>query len=299
MSDKPIVETMELVSKKYKKRSQLGEVFYSLRKNVGAMTGLSILSFMIILLFASLFISWESITATNVMNIHAPPSWQYPFGTDHLGRNLFLRVIYGTRYSLIIGFTTVGAAVLIGASLGSFAAYFGGKLDEVIMRFSDILASIPGVLLGMVIISVLGQSLRNLIIAVGVSYIPIFIRMSRASVLTVRNQEFVEAAKAIGLSNIRIIYTQVLLNGLSPIIVQITVNLGHAIILAASLSFMGFGVPVPHPEWGALIATGRAFARTSPWLMTFPGLFIMATVLALNLLGDGLRDALDPKMKKR
>ena len=283
----------------YRKRSQFVEILYSLRKNVSAMTGIIILACVFITLIASFFISWQSITSTNLMMMRAPPSWQHPFGTDHLGRDLFLRTIYGSRYSLLIGFSTVGAAVIIGGTLGSFAAYFSGKLDEIIMRISDILASIPGLLLGMVVISVLGQSLRNLIIAVGISYVPIFIRMSRAAVLTVRNQEFVEAARSIGLSTPRIIFTQVVPNGLSPIIVQATVNLGHAIILSASLSFMGFGVPVPAPEWGALISAGRAHMSTAPWLMLFPGLFILLTVLALNLLGDGLRDALDPKMKRR
>jgi len=287
------------VSRRYKKRNPFVEIIHSLSKNVGAMTGFVLFCLIFLTFIASLFISWDSILSTNVMNIHAPPSWQHPFGTDHLGRDLFLRTIYGTRYSLLIGFSTVGAALVVGASLGSYAAYFGGKLDEVIMRISDILASIPGLLLGMVLVSVLGQSLRNLIIAVGISYIPIFIRMSRASILTVRNQEFVEAARAVGLSKIRIIYTQVLPNGLSPLIVQVTVNLGHAILLAAALSFLGLGVPVPHPEWGALIAAGRAHILSAPWLMIFPGVFIMITVLALNLLGDGLRDALDPKMKRR
>ena len=299
MSEK-VADNTNLASKKYVKRSQLGEIFYSLSKNIGAMTGLIILTIMIlILIFSFFFISWEAVTASNVMYRFAPPSLRFPFGTDHLGRDLFLRTLYGSRYSLIIGFATVGSAATIGVVLGSFAAYYGGKLDDLIMRFSDILQAIPGILLGMVIISVLGQSLQNLIIAVGVNYIPIFTRMTRASVLTVRNQEFVEAARAIGLSNLRIIFTQVLTNGLSPIIVQITVNLGHAIILSASLSFMGFGVPIPAPEWGSLIATGREFARSAPWLMTFPGIFIMLTVLSLNLLGDGLRDALDPKMKRR
>jgi len=299
MSDKS-GDAVDLVLKQYKKRNQFVEVFYSLRKNPGAFTGLIILCAMFfIAIYSVLFISWESITASNVPYRFSPPSLRFPFGTDNMGRDMFLRTLSGSRYSLVIGFTTVGAAAAIGSTLGSFAAYFGGKLDHVIMRFSDTLAAVPGVLLGMVIISVLGQSLQNLIIAVGTTYIPVFIRMSRASVLTVRNQEFVEAARATGLSNLRIIYTQVLPNAISPIIVQMTVNLGHAIILAASLSFMGFGVPLPAPEWGGLIASGRAFARTAPWLMTFPGLFIMMTVLALNLLGDGLRDALDPKMKRR
>jgi len=153
-------------------------------------------------------------------------------------------------------------------------------------------------LLGMVIVTVLGQSIPNLIIAVGVPPIPVFIRITRASILSVRGNEFVESARAIGLSSPRIIFSQVLPNGLAPIIITFTTSIGIAVLVAAALSFLGFGVPVPHPEWGALVAGGRDFIRIAPWLTTFPGLFIMITVLAINLLGDGLRDALDPKLKK-
>ena len=289
-----------LATKKYRRRNQFVEIFYSVRRNPGAFTGLIILcALALTLLYSFIFISWADVVTPNAMNRFQAPSWQFPFGTDQLGRNLLLRTLYGTRYSLLIGVTTVGGAVIIGVSLGSFAAYFGGKIDDIIMRICDTVASIPGIILGMVIVSVLGQSLQNLIIAVTVSFCPMFIRMSRAAILTVKNQEFVEAARAIGLSTMRIIYTQVLPNGLSPIIVSITVNLGTAIMVAAGLSFLGFGVPIPAPEWGSLISTGREFARTAPWLMLFPGLFIMMTVLSFNLLGDGLRDALDPKLKRR
>ena len=287
----------ELITKKYKKRSQLGEIFHRIRRNKGALAGLAIITILFLTFLGSLFISFEAATSSNVPARFTSPNLQYPFGTDNLGRNALLRVVYGTRYSLAIGFGVVGIATLVGVTFGSIAGYFGKHVDDIIMRVSDILASIPGMLLGMVIVTVLGQSLRNLIIAVGITSIPIFIRITRASILTVRGNEFVEAAKAIGISSPRIIFTQVLPNGLAPIIVTITASLGIAIIVAASLSFIGFGVPVPHPEWGAMIASGREFARSAPWLMTFPGLCIMVTVLAFNLLGDGLRDALDPKLK--
>ena len=268
-------------------------------KNKGAMAGLALTFILFLTFIVSLFMSFDSVTATNVFHRFTPPSAEYPFGTDNLGRNLFLRTIFGTRYSIAVAFGANALAAFFGVFLGSIAGFFGKLADEIIMRFSDILASIPGLLLGMVIVVVLGNSLTNLIIAVGVAAIPIFLRITRASILTVRNQEFVEAAKSIGLSNFRIIFTQVLPNGLAPIIVTFTLGLGMSIMVGASLSFLGFGVPVPTPEWGALISGGREYVHAAPWLMIFPGIFIMITVLAFNLLGDGLRDALDPKLKRR
>jgi len=199
---------------------------------------------------------------------------------------------------LIIGFAGVAVSTIFGVTLGSLAGYYGGKIDNVVMRFADILASIPSLLLGMVIMVVLGQSVGNLVIAVGVGGITSFIRISRSSMLTVRNQEYIEAARAVGLPGLRIAFTHGLPNALSPIIVNITTNIGICIIVAASLSYLGFGVPVPAPEWGALISAAREYALSAPWLMALPGVFIMLTVLAFNLLGDALRDALDPKMMR-
>jgi len=290
------------VSKEYKKNSMLKEVFHHMSKNKGAMVGMCIFGAMILVLIGSLFISWEQVTQSiGPLRQYRliPPSWEFPFGTDGQARNAFYRVIFGARYSLSIGFGAAGLAAFFGISLGAFAGFYGGLADELIMRFSDILASIPGILLGMVIVTVLGASLPNLIIAVGVAAIPIYIRITRAAILTVRNQEFVEAAKAVGISNLRIVFTQVLPNSLAPLIVAASVNLGMNIIVSASLSFLGFGIPVPAPEWGSIISVNRDFAHVAMYLMTFPGLFIMLTVLAFNLLGDGLRDALDPKLKKR
>ena len=297
---KPIksASAVEQIMKQNKKRSLMGGIFHSIRRSKSAMAGLIIIVLLFLILLGSLFISFESVTESATANRFRAPDLQFPFGGDNLGRNAFLRTIYGTRYSIVIGFGAVSIATIFGVFLGSFAGFYGGLADDIIMRASDVLASIPGMLLGMVIVTVLGQSLRNLIIAVGVTAIPVFIRITRASVLTVRNNEFVEAARAIGISNVRIVFTQVLTNGLSPIIVTFTASIGLSIIVAASLSFLGFGVPVPHPEWGALVSTGRNYIRNAPWLTTFPGLFIMVTVLAFNLLGDGLRDALDPKMKR-
>ena len=292
------VDQGELLTKKYRKRSQFGEIFHHLTRNKGAMAGLIILAALILVLISTLFISFDRVIQPNMMARFTPPGREFLFGSDSLGRDAFIRVIYGTRYSLGIGFSAALISAIFGIALGAIAGFFGKMADEIIMRFSDILASIPGILLGMVIVTVLGQSLPNLVVAVAVPGIPVYIRISRASILTVRGQEFVEAARAIGLSNFRILFTQVLPNGLAPIIVTFTTSLGITIIVAASLSFLGFGVPVPYPEWGALISSGREFIRVAPWLTTYPGLFIMVTVLAFNLLGDGLRDALDPKLKK-
>ena len=232
------------------------------------------------------------------MNRFQPPSLQHPFGTDDMGRDMFLRTIYGARYSLVIGFGASTISLIIGMSLGAVAGYYGGILEDILMRLSDILASIPGMLLGMCIVVVLGTTLLNLLIAVGICGIPGIMRITRASIISNRSHEYVEAARAIGMSNLNILFTEVLPNGLSPIIVSFTAGLGATILIAASLSFLGFGIPVPLPEWGALISGGRNYIRSSPFLMTYPGLFIMITVLAFNLLGDGLRDALDPKLKK-
>ena len=286
-----------LVSKKYAKRSQFGELLHRLKRNKGAVVGLFVIGILLLLLISTLFISYEAVTSGKVSERLSPPSLQHLFGTDYMGRDLFLRTIYGTRYSLVIG---IGASILssvIGVTLGSIAGYYGRIVEDIIMRASDVLASIPGMLLGMVIVTVLGTSLQNLIIAVGICAVTPFIRITRASIISIKNQEYVEAAKAIGMSNFRLLFTEILPNGFSPIIVTFTAGLGTAIIVAASLSFLGFGIPVPQPEWGALISDGRNYIRTSPYLMTFPGLFIMITVLAFNLVGDGLRDALDPKLK--
>ena len=288
-----------LVSEKYRKRSQIGELLHHIRQNKGAVAGIVIIAIVVIMFLVSLFLSFESVTAMDVPNRYTPPGWKFPFGTDNSGRNLFLRVVYGSRYSLAIGLGATLIQLIPGLILGSMAGYYGGKLDDIIMRISDILASIPGLLLGIVIVTVLGQNLANLILAVGVTGIPIYIRITRAAILTVRNSEFVEASRAIGFSNMRIIATQILPNGLAPIIVTVTTSLGVVIIIASSLSFLGFGVPVPHPEWGALVSSGKDYMRTAPWLTTFPGLLIMFTVLGFNLLGDGLRDAMDPKLKRR
>ena len=287
------------ISKKYKKRSQMAEIWRNLKKNKGAVIGLVIIVLLITLaIFAPLIYDYDKdIVAQNIRERLKSPSLSHPFGTDEYGRDIMARVIWGTRYSLPIGFVATIVAILLGVTMGAIAGYYGGWVENVLMRFGDIFASIPHILLAIVVVSVLGQSAVNLMIAVGVTSTPAFIRVSRAAVLTVRNQEYIEAARAIGMKNWKIIMLHIIPNALSPIVVQTTLRVGSAIISAAALSFLGLGIPAPAPEWGTMLSAGRKFIRDYSYMTLFPGMAIMVTVLALNMLGDGLRDAMDPKMK--
>jgi len=289
----------ESVLKKYRKRSRFADLFRRIIKNKGALVGLILLGIVICMFIGSFFISWDAITAVNARNRFAPPSWEYPMGTDSLGRNLFLRLIYGTRYSLAIGFGAVVIGLTLGLLLGCLAGYYGGMYEHIIMRVCDVIASVPGILSAMVIMMALGQSVQNLIFAMGIMSTTGYARISRASMLRVKSEEFIEAAHAIGIPNFRIIFTQVLPNGMAPLIITVTTSLGTTIMGASGLSFIGFGVQQPAPEWGGLLAAGRQYLRTSPWITVFPGIAIMIIVLGFSMLGDGLRDALDPKLKGR
>lgn len=293
------VKAQVAVSRQYEKENRTLAVWRRLRSNPGAVVGLIILAAMVLMMIYSfLFISYQDIYTINSKNRFAPPSSQHPFGTDESGRDLAKRIAYGSRYSLAVAFGAVAIGVIVGTFFGAIAGYFGGWVDNLIMRISDIMSSIPSTLLGMVIVTILGPNLLNLLIAVGVTNIAGFIRMARASVLTTKNNEYVEAARAIGMSEFRIIFTQVLPNSLSPLIVTATARMATSILAAAGLSFLGFGIAAPRPEWGALISGSRNFITYAPHLCTFPGLFIMLLAFACALLGDGLRDALDPKLKK-
>ncbi len=287
------------ISKKYAKRSQMAEIWRNLKKNKGAVIGLVLIVLLILLaVSAPLIYDYEKdIVAQNIRERLQGPSLSHPFGTDEYGRDIMARVIWGTRYSLPIGFIATMVAILLGVTMGAIAGYYGGWIENVLMRFGDIFASIPHILLAIVVVSVLGQSATNLMIAVGITSTPAFIRVARAAVLTVRNQEYVEAARAIGMKNWKIILKHIIPNALSPIVVQTTLRVGSAIISASSLSFLGLGIPAPAPEWGTMLSAGRKFIRDYSYMTLFPGLAIMVTVLALNMLGDGLRDAMDPKMK--
>ena len=292
-------EKKVLASRRYAKRSQSAEIWHRLRKNKGAMLGLAIMIAIILIAIGSnIFLDYDTdVIGQNVAERLQHPSLKHPMGTDATGRDMMYRIFYGTRYSLSIGIASVLIALVIGVTLGVIAGYYGGRVSEIIMRLSDAIAAIPSILMASAIVSALGQSMFNLMLAVGVTSVPQFVRITHAATLTVRNQEYVEASRCLGLRQWQIILFHVLPNCLSPIIVQTTLRVASAIISASSLSFLGLGVPAPMPEWGGLLSAGRKFIRTHSYLTLFPGLAIMITVLALNLLGDGLRDALDPKLK--
>lgn len=292
-------EKKVLASRRYAKRSQSAEIWHRLRKNKGAMLGLAIMiAIVLIAIGSNIFLDYDTdVIGQNVAERLQHPSLKHPMGTDATGRDMMYRIFYGTRYSLSIGIVSVLIALVIGVTLGVIAGYYGGRVSEIIMRLSDAIAAIPSILMAIAIVSALGQSMFNLMLAVGVTSVPQFVRITHAATLTVRNQEYVEASRCLGLRQWQIILFHVLPNCLSPIIVQTTLRVASAIISASSLSFLGLGVPAPMPEWGGLLSAGRKYIRTHSYLTLFPGLAIMITVLALNLLGDGLRDALDPKLK--
>ena len=285
---------------KYKKRSSLGMVWHQLKKNKGAIIGLVLILLVIILaLCAPLIYDYKSdIVKNHVRERMLFPSREHPLGTDDLGRDILARVIWGARYSLAVGVVAVMFALVVGVSLGAVAGYVGGVFEDIVMRICDIFSSIPSVLLAIAVVSAMGKSTINLMIAVGLASSAPFTRVARAAVLVVRDEEYVEAAKAIGMRDIQIIFEHILPNCVSQIIVQATLRVGSAIISAAQLSFLGLGVPAPAPEWGAMLSSGRQFIRDYSYMTLFPGLAIMLCVLSLNLLGDGLRDALDPKLKR-
>lgn len=281
----------------YKKKSQIGEVWKRLKRSKTAMFGLFILIILVLVALGADFITKYSYDEQNLAMALQPPSKEYIFGTDEFGRDIFSRVVYGSRVSLQVGFIAVSVALLIGGGLGSIAGFYGGRVDNLIMRTMDILLSIPSTLLAISIVAALGSGLRNLMIAVGLSNIPTYARIVRASIMSIREQEFVEAARSAGTSDLRIVVKHLLPNCMAPIIIQATLGVAGAILTAAGLSFIGLGIQPPSPEWGAMVSSGRAYIRDFPHLTMFPGMAIMITILSLNLLGDGLRDALDPKLK--
>ena len=215
-----------------------------------------------------------------------------------MGRDIFKRVLYGAKYSLVLSFGATALGLAVGLFFGAIAGYYGGAVDNIIMRFTDIFYSIPYIMLAVVVVSLLGTSMASLLIAMALGSFAGFARIARASIMTVRDMEYVESGYAIGLPTWKIILKHIIPNCLSPIIVQTTLRVGSNIISASSLSFLGVGITPPTPEWGAMLSDGRSYIRSSGWMCLFPGLAIMFTVLALNLLGDGLRDAMDPKLKK-
>ncbi|HEX7004089.1 MAG TPA: ABC transporter permease [Trueperaceae bacterium] len=227
----------------------------------------------------------------------APPSLEHPFGTDEFGRDIFTRVLYGAAVSLKVALIAVGISGTVGVFLGVIAGYLGGWLDELIMRLMDVLFAFPAVLLAITVMAILGRGVTNAMIAIAIVYIPIFARVARGAVISVRGREFVTAARALGRGSGGIMYRHVFPNATGPIIVQTSLSLAFAILAEAALSFFGLGTQPPDPSWGRMLAEGRSYLAQAPWMGIFPGLAIMISVLGFNLLGDGLRDLLDPRMR--
>jgi len=266
------------------------------RQPLSIFSGILVTILILTAIFGPLLAPYDP-NAIDMANRFAPPSLEHPFGTDDFGRDIFSRVMVGARVSLMVGIIAVGLSASVGSFLGVLAGYTGRFTDEVIMRVMDILFAFPAILLAIAIMAALGRGVGNAMIAIGIVYIPIFARIARASVLSVREEEFVDAARATGSSDSRIMYRHIFPNVLSPILVEITLSLSFAILAEAALSFFGLGTQPPDPSWGRMLSEGRAYFQQSVWLAIFPGLAIMLTVLGFNLLGDGLRDALDPRLK--
>lgn len=277
--------------------SQTKEVFRRLTKRSTAMAGLIIVTLFFLAGLLAPVIAPNDPLEHSLQHMLAKPSADHPLGRDELGRCILSRIIYGARISLLIGLMVVSIGILIGVPLGIVSAYYGGKADFIIQRFIDTLLTFPGILLALILIAMLGVGLQNVMIAVGISTIPIYARLSRSSVLAIKSRQYVEAARSIGASDARIILQHLLPNSLSPIIVQSTLHMATAILWAAGLGFLGLGVSPPTPEWGAMLNGGRLYMRVAYHVATFPGMMIFVTVLGFNLLGDGLRDALDPRLK--
>jgi len=280
-----------------KKNSLWGQVFNRLKKNRMAIFGIGILLILLITALFADFIAPYPFDEQDLFSTLQGPCSAHWFGTDEFGRDILSRIIYGSRISLQVGFVAVGFSVITGGFIGALAGYYGGRTDNILMRLMDILLSIPQLLLAISVAASLGPGLLNLMMAVGIAAIPQYARLVRASVLSIRDQEYVEAAVSVGSSDLRIICRHILPNCMAPIIVQATLGVAFAILIAAGLSFIGLGLEPPTPEWGAMLSGGREFIRDYPYMTIFPGLAIMITILGLNFLGDGLRDALDPKLR--
>lgn len=292
-----MAEATAIKTTKVKKQSEFVRVFKELSKNKTAMLGLIILLVEIVLVILAPVIAPYDYTAMDIVAAQQGPSAAHWFGTDELGRDIFSRVLYGGRYSISMGVLAVIISTTIGMTIGSIAGYFGGWVDNIVMRLLDIIQSLPAMLLSIVLSAVLGPGYFNTILALSVNGMPASARMLRAQMMKVRGNEYIEAAQSINCSKFRIILRHMIPNSFSPNIVQATMAIAHMIVMAASLSFIGLGVQPPTPEWGAMLTGARQFIRQCPHMVIFPGLAIAVTVLAVNLMGDGLRDALDPKLK--
>ncbi|EAZ87753.1 nickel transporter permease [Lysinibacillus sp. FSL M8-0216] len=273
------------------------EGWRSFKKSKVSLVGAGIVIFFVLLAIIGPFIAPQGINEQDLTKRLLAPSADHWFGTDDFGRDIFSRIIHGARISLWVGFFSVILSVIMGSLLGIIAGYYGKWIDTIISRIFDIMLAFPSMLLAIAVVSVLGPSLQNALIAIAIINVPNFGRLIRSKVLSVKEEEYIVAAKAIGMRDSRILFSHILPNSITPIIVQGTLAIATAIIEAAALGFLGLGAQAPAPEWGKMLADARKFLLNAPWTMIFPGIAIMLTVLGFNLMGDGLRDALDPKMK--
>lgn len=282
---------------KANKPGSLAYVCKKIRKNPGALIGFVVVCSLLILSFLSPYIVKYDYKTIDIKSAYATPSREHPLGCDEVGRDILARILYGARYTMGIGIIATAFSCVLGVMIGAAAGYLGGWIDGLLMRILDIFQSFPGILLAIAIAAVLGPGFDKIIIALGVARVPTFARMMRANILTIRNSEYIEAAQSINCSTGRIVLQHVIPNALSPLIVQVAMGISGAGLQASALSFLGFGVQAPTPEWGAMLATARQFIRVYPHMVVIPGVFIMAMVLSFNLIGDAVRDALDPKLR--
>ena len=281
----------------FKERFQ--DRFYDFRKNRLALVGIIIVITVVVVAFLAPLIEIHDPLQQNISNRLQTPSWEHFFGTDHLGRDVWSRIVHGSRVALMVGIIAVGIGIIFGTPIGAISGYYRGKVDEVIMRIMDSLLAFPPILMALVVVTILGASLFNTMIAIGVDYIPRFARVIRGSVLSEREKEYVEAGRMVGEANLSILFRQILPNSLSPLIVQSTVFIAYAMLTEAALSFLGLGIQPPNPSWGSMLNEAKLFIESDPYLAIIPGLAISITVLGFNLFGDGLRDILDPRLAKR
>ncbi|MEA5032475.1 MAG: ABC transporter permease [Sphaerochaeta sp.] len=281
-----------------KEPTPLQETWYHLKKNKGAMTGLGIITMFVLMAIFAPIVSPRDPLAQQISERLTPMFTNgYIFGSDDLGRDMLSRLIYGARISMTIGVVSVGISLFFGIIIGVTSAYYGGTFDKIVMRLIDIMLAFPYILLTIVIVSLLGPSLTNAMVAIGISQVPRYARVVRASVLAEKESDYVLAEKALGAGNFELMFLTILPNCLSPTIVQATLGVGEAILNSAGLSFLGLGAQPPTPEWGLMIASSKQFITNAWWIVTLPGLAILLAVLGFNLFGDGLRDILDPKMR--
>ncbi|ALC80412.1 MULTISPECIES: ABC transporter permease [Bacillus] len=293
----PTVENQKIpVSIEKDERLIIGHMkqFFS---NKLALAGTILVAFFVLLAIFAPFIAPYGLNEQIMANRLQPPSGEHWFGTDDFGRDIFSRVVYGARISLWVGFLSVLGSMIVGTLLGVIAGYFGKWIDIIISRIFDIMLAFPSILLAIAVVAILRPSLENALLAIAIINIPTFGRLVRSKVLSVKEEEYVLAARSVGMKHSRILLLHIFPNSLSPIIVQATLAIGTAIIEAAALGFLGLGAKAPAPEWGKMLADARSFLVQAPWTLIFPGIAIMLTVLGFNLMGDGLRDTLDPKMK--